>query len=231
MLRGDVIIAVNGEVSKFMTHDEVVGAIRFRGDRVILTVMSPENVEQVLQASPTLSRCNSVVIHDISNIQLDSDSPDIGRKTGSSVSEYASSTGLSGISEESGDVLRADDAKSASTGDQSSVDETFEQSKNPDTFEVAPDVAEERDMEVPHAVQQTMKDSTQCSSESLHSETQLEGLTETDANTAETVSAQVLLDDHDDSDDGDYATAQQVNPAVQVQLAETIVAEDEDEDE
>ena len=104
-MRGDVIVAINGEVSKFMTHDEVVGAIRLHNERVILTVMSPENVDQVLQSSPPLSRTSSVIVHNKTNIPLDSNSPDIARK---SVSEYGSNTALSGICEES-DGLHRDD--------------------------------------------------------------------------------------------------------------------------
>eukprot|EP00118_Oscarella_pearsei_P023437 m.280231 g.280231 ORF g.280231 m.280231 type:complete len:640 (+) comp40634_c0_seq6:382-2301(+) len=61
LLRGDVVVVVNGEAAKEMSHDEVVAAIRSRSDAVTLTVMSPKDPEAVLQApSPKLTRSISI---------------------------------------------------------------------------------------------------------------------------------------------------------------------------
>ena len=61
LLRGDIIVMVNGEAAREMTHDEVVAGIRSRDDIIQLTVMTPTDPDLVLQApSPRMMRSVSM---------------------------------------------------------------------------------------------------------------------------------------------------------------------------
>jgi hypothetical protein len=191
--RGDVLVAINGEISKFMTHDEVVGAIRLHNKHLILTVMSPENVDQVLQITPPLTRTSSVIVHNPLGVSLDS-SPDTTRK---SASEYGSrlSTVLSGICEE--------------------VDEVHKDMPSEDVLV---------DKSVTQATENNAENNTE-NNDSLHSGSCPEDFMKTDDNTHPAEAN----DDDDDDDEDQFVSVQQVQLDVKVQMAETMIAEDEDQ--
>jgi hypothetical protein len=176
-----------------MTHDEVVGAIRLHNKHLILTVMSPENVDQVLQITPPLTRTSSVIVHNPLGVSLDS-SPDTTRK---SASEYGSrlSTVLSGICEE--------------------VDEVHKDMPSEDVLV---------DKSVTQATENNAENNTE-NNDSLHSGSCPEDFMKTDDNTHPAEAN----DDDDDDDEDQFVSVQQVQLDVKVQMAETMIAEDEDQ--
>lgn len=230
-----------------MTHDEVVGAIRFRGEHVVLSVMSPENVEEVLQASPTLSRSNSIIIHTVSNVPLASDSPETGRRALSYVSDSTSSSGLGRVTEEFENMPCANDNESRSVDNENSGEDS-----QIDLLKVATREMELKVINESHIQQGS--DKIVQASKLINAATELQRLEEPDMSNADIVAVQedvsnkegnqedrqdagqggkeggknVDNQENTDEDNDEYAVAKPVKLDVRVQLAETVVADDDD---